>query len=73
MPFYDIEKEEGLFKMKNRFLAKRFVKNDRGATAVEYGLLIAGIAIAIVIIVFTMGDSLEGQFTDYSAKVSARP
>jgi pilus assembly protein Flp/PilA len=49
------------------------LRQEKGATAVEYGLVIAGIALAIILLIFAMGDSLEGQFSDYSAKVSARP
>ena len=33
-------------------------RSDRGASAVEYGLLIAGIAALIVVVVFAFGDSI---------------
>lgn len=36
--------------------------DERGASAVEYGLLIAGIAALIVAIVFIFGDALSGVF-----------
>jgi len=34
-----------------------------GATAIEYGLIAAGIAVAISAVVFTFGDELETMFT----------
>jgi len=33
--------------------------SDDGASAVEYGLLVAGIAVAIVVIVFTLGATVR--------------
>ena len=45
--------------------------DERGASAVEYGLLIAGIAALIVVVVFAFGDSLTGIFTDTCSKVTA--
>lgn len=41
----------------------------RGATAIEYGLIAAGIAVAIVVIVFTVGDQLLAVFTTVSTKL----
>jgi pilus assembly protein Flp/PilA len=45
--------------------------SERGASAVEYGLLIAGIAALIVVVVFAFGDNLKSIFTDTCSKVSA--
>ena len=46
-------------------LNARMAKMDeRGASAVEYGLLVAGIAAVIVAIVFLLGCTLSGVFTD---------
>lgn len=45
--------------------------NERGASAVEYGLLIAGIAALIVVVVFAFGDSLTGIFEDTCSAVTA--
>ena len=44
--------------------------SERGASAVEYGLLIAGIAALIVVIVFAFGGNLKGIFVDTCSKVS---
>jgi pilus assembly protein Flp/PilA len=43
---------------------------ERGASAVEYGLLIAGIAALIVVVVFAFGGSLKGIFTQTCSKVT---
>ena len=37
---------------------------ERGATAVEYGLLVALIAAVIVAVVVTLGSQIQGAFTD---------
>ena len=41
----------------------RFVKNENGATAIEYGLLASLIAVAIVAVLTTLGPKLSGVFT----------
>jgi pilus assembly protein Flp/PilA len=47
------------------FIQGRFAKNEeRGASAVEYGLLIAGIAALIVVAVFALGPVVKGAFKD---------
>ena len=47
---------------KMRTASTRFSADEQGATAIEYGLIAAGIAIAIVIVVFTVGNSIENVF-----------
>jgi pilus assembly protein Flp/PilA len=44
--------------------------DERGASAVEYGLLVAGIAAVIVAIVFLLGGTLSGVFTSTNASIS---
>ena len=41
----------------------QFVRDESGATAIEYGLIAAGISVAIVVIVGSVGDSLVTTFT----------
>jgi pilus assembly protein Flp/PilA len=41
----------------------RFFKNESGATAIEYGLVAAGISIAIITVVGSLGDKLGTTFT----------
>lgn len=43
---------------------KRFLKDEEGATAVEYGLLVALIAAIIVGVVKTLGTKVNKGFTD---------
>jgi pilus assembly protein Flp/PilA len=40
--------------------------DDRGASAVEYGLLIAGIAVVIIAVVFTLGGKIHDLFKNTS-------
>ncbi|MDR7233002.1 Flp family type IVb pilin [Agrococcus sp. BE272] len=54
------------------FVSDRFDKQDRGATAVEYGLIVAGIAVAIVLIVFTLGDEIAVMFGDVQTAIVNR-
>lgn len=44
----------------------RFLKDQSGATAIEYGLIAAGIAVAIIAIVNTLGTQLNAIFTSIS-------
>ena len=48
-----------------------FIADKEGATAIEYGLIAAGIAVAISVVVFTFGDELKGLFEDMSGKISS--
>lgn len=41
----------------------KFVKDQTGATAIEYGLIAAGISVAIVTVVGTVGTKLNTTFT----------
>jgi pilus assembly protein Flp/PilA len=47
--------------MKN--LIARFVKDESGATAIEYGLIAAGISVAIIAVVQGLGTKLVATFT----------
>ena len=44
-------------------LIARFVKDESGATAIEYGLIAAGISLAIIAIVNGLGTNLNTKFT----------
>ena len=41
----------------------RFIRDEKGATAIEYGLIAAGISIAIITVVGTLGSALNTTFT----------
>lgn len=47
-----------------------FFKETDGATAIEYGLIAAGIAVGVMVTVFTLGDDLETMFTDVSNQIT---
>jgi pilus assembly protein Flp/PilA len=49
----------------------QFAKNDEGASAVEYGLLVAAIAAVIVIIVFALGNIVSKVFQDTCDNISS--
>lgn len=53
--------------MKN--LAKRFINDESGATAIEYGLIAAGIAVAIITAVNTLGSDIGKMFDRVGDKV----
>ena len=44
-------------------LLHRFLKDEAGATAIEYGLIAAGIAVAIITVVQGLGSKLNTTFT----------
>lgn len=53
-------------------LDARFEKmSDRGASAVEYGLLIAGIAAVIIVAVIAFGGKLTSVFEDTCASINS--
>ena len=53
--------------MKN--LVLRFAKDVSGATAIEYGLIAAGISVAIIAVVNGLGTKLNTNFSSISTKL----
>ena len=53
--------------MKN--LIARFVKDESGATAIEYGLIAAGISLAIIAAVNALGTALSSKFASISSSL----
>lgn len=53
-------------------LKEAYLKDEDGATAIEYGLIAAGIALAIVAAVFTFGDNLTELFEGLSTDLNQR-
>ncbi len=47
-----------------------FLTNERGATAIEYGLLAAGVAGAIIAVVFGLGTNLTATFSSVSSSLN---
>jgi pilus assembly protein Flp/PilA len=55
--------------LKRTFLS--FLSDESGATAIEYGLIAAGISLAIITIVNTLGGTLNTKFGDINTKLTA--
>lgn len=51
----------------------RFLKDESGATAIEYGLIAALIAVVIVSTLQAMGPKLKGTFETVNAALPAAP
>ena len=51
-------------------LVKRFVTDQSGATAIEYGLIAAGISVAIIAVVNSLGSQLKTTFTTISSQLA---
>jgi pilus assembly protein Flp/PilA len=50
-------------------LIARFLKNESGATAIEYGLIAAGISLAIIAVVNGLGTNLNAKFTSINSSL----
>ena len=48
---------------------RRFLADESGATAIEYGLIAAGIALAIITVVNSLGTTLNAKFTAISTSL----
>jgi pilus assembly protein Flp/PilA len=51
-------------------LIKRLLKDESGATAIEYGLIAAGISVAIIAVVQGLGTKLNATFTSVSTALN---
>ncbi len=51
-------------------LLKRYCRDERGATAMEYGLILAGISVVVATAVATVGTKLTDTFTQLSNYLS---
>jgi pilus assembly protein Flp/PilA len=47
----------------------KFAKDESGATAIEYGLIAAGISVAIIAVVNQLGGQLKTTFTNISTQL----
>jgi pilus assembly protein Flp/PilA len=50
-------------------LFARFLNDQSGATAIEYGLIAAGISIAIITVVNGLGTNLNTKFSDINSSL----
>jgi pilus assembly protein Flp/PilA len=51
---------------------RAFLEDESGATAIEYGLVAAGIAVAIITVVNGLGTQLKTTFTGVTSKLAAQ-
>jgi pilus assembly protein Flp/PilA len=49
-------------------LWERLARDDSGATAVEYSLIIGGIAAAIIVVVYVFGSKVNNLYSDTQSK-----
>jgi pilus assembly protein Flp/PilA len=47
----------------------RFLRDETGATAIEYGLIAAGISIAIIVVVNGLGSKLNTKFNSINTSL----
>jgi pilus assembly protein Flp/PilA len=52
---------------------KRFFANEKGATAIEYGLIAGGIAIVIIVAIGLAGDALVAMFNTIATALTPTP
>jgi pilus assembly protein Flp/PilA len=50
----------------------RFLKDESGATAIEYGLIAALVAVACIVALEALGSSVSGMFTGIKDKLDAK-
>jgi pilus assembly protein Flp/PilA len=51
-------------------MLKSFLRDESGATAIEYGLIAAGISVAIITVVQGLGTKLSNVFTNVSNAIN---
>ena len=59
--------DNGEIKMR---MVQNFLKDESGATAIEYGLIAAGISVAIIAVVQGLGTKLKSTFTAVSGALN---
>ena len=50
-------------------IISRFLKDETAATAIEYGLIAAGISLAIIVVVNGLGGKLNTKFTSINSSL----
>ncbi len=48
---------------------KQFIREEEGASAVEYGLLVAGIAVVVMVSIYLIGTNLNSKFDSVAQKL----
>ena len=63
----------GLYLNARNFVTSRLSREEKGATAVEYGIMVALIAVAIIVAVNLLGGTLTGLFEDVKTDIATPP
>ena len=53
-------------------ILEEYLADDKAATAIEYGLIAAGIAVAISAVIFSFGDIMAENFSSSSDLIAER-
>jgi pilus assembly protein Flp/PilA len=48
---------------------RRFLRDDSGATAIEYAMIASGIAVAIAATIVSLGSSVQGLYTSVATSM----
>jgi pilus assembly protein Flp/PilA len=72
-PFYDYRTRSLLNEEKTMEMIKRFFKEEDGATLVEYAILVALIAVAVIGTVFILGGQINAAFQSVVDALPAAP
>ena len=51
---------------------KKLMKDEEAPTAVEYALMVAGIAVTVILIVFTLGGTVNTTFQTVNSKIISK-
>jgi pilus assembly protein Flp/PilA len=66
----ELRKADDVCKEPGMNIVARFANDESGATAIEYGLIAALIAVGIIAAATTLGGSLSGLFSNISTKLN---
>lgn len=50
---------------------KHFIREEEGASAVEYGLLVAGIAVVVMASIYLIGTNLNSKFSQVAGQLGS--
>ena len=66
LPLYELAKAKAFA------IVQEITDDESGATAIEYGLIAAGIAVAIIGVVFTLGDQISAFFLNIQQQLATK-
>jgi pilus assembly protein Flp/PilA len=65
-------KKEEVMRLLNEALLRvmTWVRREEGQTLVEYGLIVGLVSVAAIVVMITMGEAIQGVFTDVVTRLS---